>query len=126
MPGNSARKTGTIFGSHVTQAELNTPSRSAPLCMPLICAMDWSSDSLLASICWMAGINFFGGGGQRDAAFRAGEQRKAALGLNAGHGMADGGRRDVHTLRRRGEGAQLRDDAQQLAVCQGHSLHLLW
>ena len=58
MPGNSARKPGTILGSQVTQAELNTPSRSAPLCIPLIWAMDCSSDSLLASICWIAGISF--------------------------------------------------------------------
>ena len=65
--------------------------------------MDCSSDSLLASICWMAGISFFGGGGQGDAAFGAGEQRKAALGLHAGHRVADGGRGDVHTLRRGGK-----------------------
>ena len=58
MPGNAARKPGTILGSQVTQAELNTPSRSAPLCIPLIWAIDWSSDSLLASICWMAGMSF--------------------------------------------------------------------
>ena len=53
------------------------------------------------------GHELFGGGGQRYAAFGAGEQRKAALGLNAGHGMADGGRGDVHTLRRGGKGTQL-------------------
>ena len=58
MPGNAARKPGTILGSQVTQAELNTPNRSAPLCIPLIWAIDWSSDSLLASICWMAGMSF--------------------------------------------------------------------
>ena len=57
------------------------------------------------------GHQFFGGGGQGDAAFGAGEQRKAALGLHAGHRVADGGRGDVHTLRRGGKGAQLGDNA---------------
>ena len=51
MPGNSCWKGGTNCGNQVTQAELNTPSRSTPLCRPLICAMDCSINSLLASIC---------------------------------------------------------------------------
>ena len=41
--------------TQVTQAELNTPSRSTPLCMPLTWAMDWLSSSLLLSIWRMDG-----------------------------------------------------------------------
>ena len=55
MPGYSALKAGTSCGSQTTQALLNTPRRSTPLCRPLIWAMDWSSDSLLASTRRMAG-----------------------------------------------------------------------
>ena len=49
------RKGGSTCGIHVTQAELNTPTRKTPLWVPLTCAMDWFSDSLLAVIWRMAG-----------------------------------------------------------------------
>ena len=39
----------------MTQALLNTASRSTPFSMPLIRAMDWSSDSLEESRRWMSG-----------------------------------------------------------------------
>ena len=66
------------------------------------------------------GHQVLGGSGQCDAAFCAGEKRKAALGLHTGDGMAHGGGGNVQPFGCGGKGTQLRHDTQQLAVGQGH------
>ena len=109
----------------MTQAELNTPSRSTPLCMPLTWAMDWLSSSLLLSIWRMDGSRLSAAAVMvTPLLVRVNSRNPHSDSMpETAWLMAEGVK--CILLRRRGKGAQLGHRHKNLAICQGHKRLLL-